>query len=189
MTHYAMHRVRVFFGVGAAVFAAACAPRDASRDGSSAGEATTAKRAPAIGAAAPVLALHDVNDAPQTLVSRKGHVVVLNVWATWCQPCREELPQLEALYQQFRSQGVEMIGVSVDAAGMGNDVRDFAKVHGMTYPVWLDPDHDFALKFLTIGVPETFVVDAAGVIRWRKIGALAKGDTTLATAVRAAMAP
>ena len=78
--------------------------------------------------------------------------------------------------------------MSVDAAGMGNDVRDFAKEHGMTYPIWLDPDHDFALKFLTIGVPETFVVDAAGVIRWRKIGALPKGDTTLAAAVRAALA-
>ncbi len=189
MTRRTMYRVRMVLGVCAAVVAAACAPRDASRDSGNAGASANAKRAPAIGAPAPVLALHDLNDAPQTLESLKGRVVVLNVWATWCQPCREELPQLEALFQQFKAQNVAMIGVSVDAEGMGSDVRDFAKEHGMSYPIWLDPDHDFALKFLTIGVPETFVVDAAGVIRWRKIGALTKGDTTLAGAVRAAMTP
>ena len=81
----------------------------------------------------------------------------------------------------------KLIGVSIDAAGSGLDVQDFMRVHGMTYPVWLDPDDQFALKFLTIGVPETFVVDRAGVIRWRKVGALARGDTTLAAAIRLAL--
>jgi cytochrome c-type biogenesis protein len=77
--------------------------------------------------------------------------------------------------------------VSVDAAGMGLDVRDFMKEHDMTYAVWLDPEHQFALQFLTVGVPETFVVDRAGIIRYRKIGALARGDTTLTSAIRAAL--
>ena len=67
-------------------------------------------------------------------------------------------------------------------------VRDFATAQGMTYPIWLDPDHQFSLKFLTVGVPETFVIDRAGVIRFRMIGAFRRGDTTLAAAVRRAMA-
>lgn len=155
--------------------------------GDSSKSSRTALRAPAIGAVAPVYAAHTLDDSTVTLAAFHGRVVVLNVWATWCQPCKEELPQLQALHQQFATQEVSMIGVSVDAAGSGSDVREFAKEHGLTYPIWLDPDHDFALKFLTIGVPETFVVDRAGVIRWRKIGALARGDTTLSAAIRAAL--
>jgi cytochrome c biogenesis protein CcmG, thiol:disulfide interchange protein DsbE len=141
-------------------------------------------RAPAIGAPAPTFTAHDYSDTPVSLASLRGKIVVLNEWATWCTPCREELPQLEALHKQFASKGVEFIGVSVDAAGTGADVRDFAQEHGMTYAIWLDPEKQFALKFLTVGVPETFIIDGTGVIRWRKIGALPPGDTTLATALR-----
>jgi peroxiredoxin len=143
-------------------------------------------RAPQVGARAPAYVAHDLDDRPTSLAALQGSVVVLNVWATWCQPCREELPQLEAVHRQFAEQGVRVIGVSIDAAGMGLDVRDFMREHAMTYPVWLDPDNQLALSFLTVGVPETFVIDRTGIIRWRKIGALARGDTTLAAAVRAA---
>jgi DsbE subfamily thiol:disulfide oxidoreductase len=151
------------------------------------GDAATALKAPAIGAPAPVYAAHDLDDKPTSLAALRGKVVVLNLWATWCLPCREELPQLVALHKEFAGQGVELVGVSVDAAGMGLDVRDFMKEHDMTYPVWLDPEHQFALKFLTVGVPETFVVDRAGIIRYRKIGSLVRGDTTLASAIRSAL--
>ncbi len=144
-------------------------------------------KAPSIGALAPVFSAHDLDDAPTSLTALRGKVVVLNLWATWCLPCKEELPQLVALHKEFAPQGVMLVGVSVDAAGMGLDVRDFMKEHDMTYPVWLDPEHQFALNFLTIGVPETFVLDRVGIIRYRKIGALARGDTTLAHAVRAAL--
>ena len=144
-------------------------------------------RPPSIGAAAPAFSAVDLTDQPVTLASLKGRVVVVNLWATWCQPCLEEIPQLEALHRQFAADDVSMIGVSVDAAGMGNDVRDFANEHGMTYTMWLDPNHDFSLKFLTVGVPETFVIDRAGIIRWRTIGAVRQGDTTLVAAVRRAL--
>jgi cytochrome c-type biogenesis protein len=144
----------------------------------------TTLRAPAIGAPAPVFTARTVSDQPVSLAGLKGKVVVLNEWATWCTPCREELPQLEVLHKQFAPKGVEFVGVSVDAAGTGGDVRDFAQEHGLTYAIWLDPDKQFALKFLTVGVPETFIVDGAGVIRWRKIGALPPNDTTLAAALR-----
>jgi peroxiredoxin len=144
-------------------------------------------RAPAIGAAAPEFSAVDLSDQSVSLASLKGRVVVVNLWATWCHPCLEEIPQLEALHQQFAADDVSVIGVSVDAAGMGNDVRDFAKEHGMSYPLWLDPNHEFSLKFLTVGVPETFVIDRAGIIRWRTIGALRPGDTTVVAAIRRAL--
>lgn len=144
-------------------------------------------RMPTIGATAPDYTAIDLDGKPVALKSLRDKVVVLNVWATWCLPCREEIPQLEALHQQYAGQGVEVIGVSIDAAGMGAEVADFMKAHDMTYRVWLDPDHDFSLKFLTVGVPETFVVDRAGTVRGRMIGALRPGDTTLVAAIHKAL--
>ena len=145
-------------------------------------------RAPALGAPAPAFTAMTLDGEPVALSSLAGSVVVLNVWATWCIPCREEIPQLEALHREFADKGLKTIGVSIDAAGMGADIRDFAAEKGMTYPIWLDPDHQFSLKFLTVGVPETFVIDRAGVIRYKQIGPFRRGDTTLAAAVRRAMA-
>ncbi|MEP6617759.1 MAG: TlpA disulfide reductase family protein [bacterium] len=141
----------------------------------------------AMGGIAPVFSARGLGGDTVSLAALRGKVVVLNEWATWCEPCRDELPQLQALHLQYASKGLVMIGVSVDAAGSGADVRDFAREHGMTYPIWLDPDKEFALKFLTMGVPVTFLVDRTGTIRFRKIGALAIGDTTLASAIRAAL--
>lgn len=146
-----------------------------------------APRPPAIGAAAPQFEAMDLTGRPVSLASLRGQVVVLNVWATWCLPCRDEIPVLKAAHQALAGQGVQLIGVSVDAAGAGLDVQDFALDHGITYPLWLDPEHRFATAFLTVGVPETFVIDRAGIIRHRVIGALPRGDTTLTAAIRAAL--
>jgi peroxiredoxin len=144
-------------------------------------------RAPAIGAAAPDYSAIDPTGAPVSLAALRGSVVVLNVWATWCRPCLEEIPQLSALHATFAPQGARVVGVSIDAAGMGADVTDFANQHQMRYTVWLDPDRTVSVKFLTMGVPETFVIDRQGIIRARVIGALRSGDTTLTSAVRRAL--
>jgi cytochrome c-type biogenesis protein len=145
-------------------------------------------KAPAIGAPAPVLELTDLTGAPVSLAALKGSVVVLNVWATWCQPCRIETPELEALHKAYAAQGVRVIGVSIDNAGAGPDVRDFATEFGVTYNLWLDPQKDVQVKFLTVGVPETFVIDRTGIIRARQIGGVQKGDTLVAAAVKRALA-
>lgn len=141
-----------------------------------------------VGDAAPAFTAQDLQGAPVALASLRGKVVVLNEWATWCEPCRGEIPQLEALYKRFEPQGLVMVGVSIDAFGTGADVSDFVREHDMTYPIWLDPDKHFSTQFLTIGVPETFVVDRAGRITHRHIGALVPGDSSLATAIRKALA-
>jgi cytochrome c biogenesis protein CcmG/thiol:disulfide interchange protein DsbE len=145
---------------------------------------------PASGAGqpAPAFTAMDLDGKPVALADLRGKVVVMNEWATWCEPCRGEIPQLEALYRQYAPQGLVMVGVSVDAFGTAGDVRDFAREHDMTYPIWLDPDKRFATQFGTMGVPETFVIDRLGRVRRRQIGALHDSDTTLASAIRSALA-
>jgi peroxiredoxin len=140
-----------------------------------------------VGTAAPAYESRTLDGAPASLAALKGKVVLLNVWATWCHPCRDEIPELEALHQRFRARGLEVIGVSVDAAGMEAGIRSFMTDFRMTYPVWLDPDERVSAQFLTTGVPETFLIDRAGVIRWRKIGPVQLGDTLLAAAVERAL--
>ena len=118
-----------------------------------------------------------------SLTAQRGKVVLLNVWATWCHPCREEIPELQQLHERYQSRGLELIGVSVDAAGNDAGILEFAKEFRMTYPIWRDPDERISTQFLILGVPATFVVDRQGVLRWRKMGPVAPGDTSLANAI------
>jgi cytochrome c biogenesis protein CcmG/thiol:disulfide interchange protein DsbE len=141
----------------------------------------------AIGKTAPAYVTQSLAGDSVSLAALKGKVVLLNVWATWCHPCRDEIPQLEALHQKHRSAGLEIVGVSIDVAGMDEGIRTFMRDFRMTYPVWLDPDERITAQFLTVGVPETFLIDRAGVIRWRKIGPIAAGDTSLTSAIERAL--
>jgi cytochrome c-type biogenesis protein len=142
----------------------------------------------AVGKPAPEYAAQTLDGQRAALVALKGKVVLLNVWATWCHPCRDEIPQLEALHQQHRGAGLEVIGVSIDAAGTEEGIRSFMRDFRMTYPIWYDPDERVTATFLTVGVPETFLIDRAGVIRWRKIGPIERGDSTLSSAIARALA-
>jgi thiol-disulfide isomerase/thioredoxin len=118
----------------------------------------------------------------------RGRVLLLNVWATWCLPCRDEIPALQALHDKHKGEGLELVGVSVDASGTDDVVRGMMREYRMTYPVWRDPDELVLARFLTIGVPSTFLVDRGGILRWQKVGPLQPGDTTLAAALTRALA-
>jgi peroxiredoxin len=99
----------------------------------------------------------------------RGKVVFLNIWATWCPPCREEMPSMEALYRKLKGRNFEMFAVSVDRDGE-KVVRPFAAKHGLTFPVLLDPDNKTYRLYGLTGVPETFIVDKSGVIIHKIIG-------------------
>lgn len=142
----------------------------------------------AVGSAAPDYAATSLAGDSVSLAGLRGKVVMFNVWATWCHPCRDEIPQLEALHQRYAKDGLEVVGVSVDVPGMEAGIGEFMRDFKMTYAVWLDPDERVSAQFRTIGVPETFLIDRAGVIRWRKIGPIQHGDTTLQTALERALA-
>jgi cytochrome c biogenesis protein CcmG/thiol:disulfide interchange protein DsbE len=139
-------------------------------------------RAPApvdVGRPAPAYRTLSASGDSVSLESLRGKPVLLNVWATWCHPCRDEIPELQRLYERYRGRGLALVGVSVDAAGHDDAIRAFARQFGMTYPVWRDPDETVSATFLVVGVPATFLIDRDGVLRWKKTGPIARNDTTL----------
>jgi peroxiredoxin len=94
------------------------------------------------------------------LADYRGRVVVLNFWATWCPPCREEMPAMERLYRRFEARGVVVVAISIDADR--SLVGPFVKEHGLTFPVGLDPGMEVAGQYGVRGLPATFLVDAGG---------------------------
>ena len=110
---------------------------------------------------------------------RKGEVVLLNVWATWCKPCREEIPALDSLHREFAARGLRVIGVSIDVAGDTAEIAGFARELGASYALWLDPDDKVSTTFRAIGVPSTALIDRDGVLRWRHMGPVRASDAAL----------
>jgi cytochrome c biogenesis protein CcmG/thiol:disulfide interchange protein DsbE len=102
---------------------------------------------------------------PKTLTDYRGKVVLLNVWATWCLPCREEMPSMEALYKDFEKRGFKIVAVSIDNADDAQKVRDFVKEFGITFDVLHDGGGTIQQIYQTTGVPENFLLGADGVIR------------------------
>ncbi len=109
--------------------------------------------------------------ADKTLADYRGEVVLLNIWATWCAPCRAEMPSIEALHREFAPRGLKIVAVSVDDPGQQRAVRSFARDLGLTFEILHDPTHDIQRAYQTTGVPETFVLGRDGVIRKKVIGA------------------
>jgi peroxiredoxin len=105
--------------------------------------------------------LTDLNGKPWTLQELKGKVVMLNFWATWCPPCRKEMPDLEALYTRFEPEGLVILGISDDEP---DKVRAFVQRQGTTYPVLLDPGSKVNQLLKINGIPKTFVYDREGKI-------------------------
>ena len=140
-----------------------------------------------VGLPVPAYVSQTMNGDSISLASLKEKVVLLNVWATWCHPCRTEIPELKAIQARYGSRGLELVGVSVDAEGNDDGIRDFMKEFDMQYPVWRDPGERVSTQFLVIGVPATFLIDRKGILRWRKTGPIAPNDTALAGAIERAL--
>ncbi len=124
------------------------------------------------GAVAPDFSLKDLDGHELKLSSLRGKVVLLNFWATWCPPCREEVPSLVALNKQMSGEkSFQMVTVSIDEGGK-QAVEDFFKASGVTLPVLLDTDRSISRLYGTTGVPETFVIDRKGVIVKKVVGGM-----------------
>lgn len=141
----------------------------------------------ALGAPAPPYKAVSLEGDSVSLTALRGRPVLLNVWATWCHPCRDEIPYLRVLHERYRARGLELVGVSVDAEGSEGAIRDFMKEFAMTYSIWRDPDERVSARFLVIGVPATFLVDRDGVLRYRKTGPVQADDTLLTAAIERAL--
>ena len=103
-----------------------------------------------------------------SLVRYPGKIVVLNLWASWCGPCRDESPKLQSVWESYRSLGVQFLGV--DQQDSKAAASAFVREFGLTYPVAFDPDGSVAASYGALGLPTTFVIDASGVIRYRFLG-------------------
>ena len=104
-----------------------------------------------------------------SLTDYKGKVILVNLWATWCEPCRDEMPLLEDLSQTFSHTDFEVIGVSIDETGFEKKIQQILDSGEISYEIWLDPSNKFQFKFRTIGVPESFLIDREGMIvhQWK----------------------
>jgi peroxiredoxin len=105
-----------------------------------------------------------------TLSSFKGNVIVLNFWATWCPPCRVEMPSMETLYQRYKDQGLVMLAVNLRE----NDgvVQQFIREHGYTFPVLVDRDGRTGSIYGIEAIPTTFIIDREGRIIGRIVGSI-----------------
>ena len=117
---------------------------------------------------APDFRLNGFDGRPLALSDLSGRVVVLNFWASWCTPCKQEMPNLERLWLEFKDRGVVVLGIDVQ-----DDIEDaaaFLKALGITYPNVFDPDQDRLIAYQVTGIPTTIFIDRAQRIRGRFAG-------------------
>jgi peroxiredoxin len=128
----------------------------------------------AVGADAPGFsAVRVAGGAPgmRTLSDYRGKVILLNVWATWCGPCRAEMPSIQALHQAYAARGLAVVAVSVDQEGQEAAIADFGKEYGLDFELLHDAVGAIQQIYQTAGVPESFVIARDGTIRKRWMGA------------------
>jgi peroxiredoxin len=122
-----------------------------------------------VGDPAPVFTFPGLDGKMVSLTDYKGKVVFLNIWATWCPPCREEMPSMEKLYQQLKGEDFEILAVSVDTSG-ANAVAPFMKEYELSFPALLDAGGTIQNLYGTTGLPESFIIGKEGIIEKIVIG-------------------
>jgi peroxiredoxin len=126
----------------------------------------------AVGSVAPTFKAKDLaSGATRTIADYRGKVILLNVWATWCEPCKVEMPSMEELYRSYGPRGVHIVAVSIDDAVPEDSIRAYAKRLGLTFEILHDPTHEIERAYQTTGYPESFVIDRGGTIRKKWISA------------------
>ncbi len=118
---------------------------------------------------APDFSLKDLNSRKVGLKQFREKIIFLNFWATWCGPCKEEMPSLEVLYQQFKEKNFILLAISVDYEGL-KPVQEFINKHLYTFPVLLDPKCETLDLFEVKGIPTTFIINKKGKMIGRAIG-------------------
>jgi peroxiredoxin len=119
---------------------------------------------------APELALTDLQGNPVSLANTRGQVVLVNNWATWCPPCKDEMPALEAYYKKHHDQNFNLI--AIEAGEPAAEVASFVRQYKLTFPVWLDPGSKATTAFRNDALPSSYVIDPQGTVRLAWSGAI-----------------
>jgi len=135
------------------------------------------------GTLAPDFTVTAMDGEPVSLSDYRDKVVLMNVWATWCPPCRQEMPSMERLYKALEGEDFEILAVSVDApegetdaaGNKGGNLAAFAKEFGLTFPLLHNPSGDIEDLYQTTGVPESFIIGKDGVI-YKKVAGPSEWD-------------
>lgn len=128
---------------------------------------------------APAFEARNFDASVVSLADLRGTVVLINVWATWCEPCIAELPELAKLHTELEPRGFTVIGLNADVASKRLQVRRMVDQHDLPYPIWLDPKNDAQVAFKLRGYPTSILIDRQGKIRWRREGIIVPGDAEL----------
>ena len=142
----------------------------ASRVPSAVGAPLSSAPSPREGFLAPNFMLDTLDGNKVTLSDLRGKIVIVNIWATWCLPCRAETPALEKSYEQYKDSGVVILGVNLTNQDSLSDVTSFVKEYKLTYPILLDQDGRVGYLYQIEGLPSTFFINRNGVIRTVVVG-------------------
>lgn len=125
-----------------------------------------------VGTKAPIFEAATIDDKPlvKTLKDYKGEVVLLNIWATTCGPCRDEMPTIEKLYKDYEPKGLKVVAVSTDLPGMTKAIRDFKNEYGLTFEILYDSVSNIHRQYQIYGYPYSYVISRDGVIHKIWIG-------------------
>lgn len=142
----------------------------ASRVPSAVGAPLSSTPSPREGFLAPDFTLDTLDGNIVTLSELRGKIVVVNIWATWCPPCRAETPALEKSYEQYKDSGVVILGVDLTNQDLVSDVKAFVQEFSLTYPILLDRDGSVGNLYQIKGLPSTFFINREGIIRTVVVG-------------------
>jgi thiol-disulfide isomerase/thioredoxin len=127
------------------------------------------KEAPQEGFLAPQFALQDLSGKMVSLKDFRGKVILLNFWASWCGPCKREIPSLERLYQKRYDKGFKIVAVNAERSS-ASQIASFAEKYRMSFPILLNPQGDVANNYWVRAIPTSFLLDKKGKIRWKIVG-------------------
>ena len=120
---------------------------------------------PREGFPAPDFTLDTLEGSQMTLTDFRGKVVMVNLWASWCPPCRAEMPAIEQIYQKNKAQGLEVLAVNTTYQDSESAAAQFVQDFGLTFPILLDRDGDMSKRYQLQALPTTYFIDRQGIIR------------------------
>lgn len=131
---------------------------------------------PRVGASAPEYTATTLSGDSLSLSSLRGQVVLVNLWATWCAPCRHETPFLQSLSVEHADEGLEIVGISMDTRDARDQVEAFVEEYGVTYRILVDPQMRGLDTWHVLGLPASFLIDREGTLRWMRFGPVSEDD-------------